>query len=292
MIECSKEEMEQREYLHKINNDVYNKLRKSHPELNDEDKKKFWNLAEIKGEDECWGFKTSPTEAQYHIFTLKQKQYFAHRISYLITYGSYDISLCVCHKCDNPHCINPKHLFLGTNLENHIDRDNKDRGPAKFTKKFIKEIREKFIKNPMSIEKFIEFLSIDIRNSSMNKIINNETYVDNDYIPPKLDYTTDEDVVRKIRELAFTDIEYSKIAKMFSLSETAVSSIIRNDRHKDENYTPPPLKIKIPITNEVKEKVKELKRQGLPNYKIAETLNIGKTTVNRFIKRFEKEGCL
>ncbi len=51
----------------------------------------------------------------------------AHIDAYLITYGPIPKGMFVCHKCDNPPCINPKHLFLGTPKDNADDRDNKNR---------------------------------------------------------------------------------------------------------------------------------------------------------------------
>ncbi len=57
----------------------------------------------------------------------KHKIYRAHRLSYYLNFGFFDKSLLVCHKCDNPKCINPKHLFLGTAKDNVIDCINKGR---------------------------------------------------------------------------------------------------------------------------------------------------------------------
>jgi HNH endonuclease len=51
----------------------------------------------------------------------------SHRISWLICYGSLPVDKCVLHNCDNPSCVNPQHLFLGTRLDNNVDRMLKNR---------------------------------------------------------------------------------------------------------------------------------------------------------------------
>lgn len=73
----------------------------------------------------------------------------SHRKSYLLHVGEIPEGLCVLHKCDVRACINPDHLFLGTNQENTIDRNQKERqargesnAAAKLTEEDVRRIRE------------------------------------------------------------------------------------------------------------------------------------------------------
>lgn len=60
---------------------------------------------------------------------VKGKMFYAHRLSWMIHYGEMPINnLWVLHHCDNPPCVNPKHLWLGTASDNSQDRDDKGRG--------------------------------------------------------------------------------------------------------------------------------------------------------------------
>jgi hypothetical protein len=90
----------------------------------------FW-MAVGKG-DPCWtwngmrrGGKNGPS---YGLLRLKGRGLMrAHRASWLIHFGPIADGLGVCHRCDNPQCTNPDHLFLGTQADNMRDAVSKER---------------------------------------------------------------------------------------------------------------------------------------------------------------------
>lgn len=75
----------------------------------------------------CWEFNGSNDARGYGMLMVNKKPTRAHRVSYTEFIGQIPDELFVLHKCDNPCCVNPDHLFLGTHRDNMIDRKIKNR---------------------------------------------------------------------------------------------------------------------------------------------------------------------
>jgi len=81
----------------------------------------------IKAPDGCWNWKGKQNENGYGVMTVEGKETRAHRAMYFSINPAADQSKVVMHVCDNPRCVNPEHLTLGTQQENMRDMHTKGR---------------------------------------------------------------------------------------------------------------------------------------------------------------------
>lgn len=86
----------------------------------------FWDRVDTSGS--CWVWTGACNRKGYGEYHFNGKARRAHRVSWELTYGPIPEGLIVCHRCDNPSCVRPDHLFLGTHSDNAIDRERKGRG--------------------------------------------------------------------------------------------------------------------------------------------------------------------
>lgn len=87
----------------------------------------YWkNVVKGVGEDDCWSW-SGHSHKGYGRVCIDYKYKQAHRVSWELHFGPIPEGMLVCHKCDNPPCTNPKHLFIGSHLDNNDDKISKGR---------------------------------------------------------------------------------------------------------------------------------------------------------------------
>jgi hypothetical protein len=95
--------------------------------------RRFWKKVEKKGEDDCWEWKAASNQNGHGSFCFMGRTLSAHHMALCLHLGAMipdrvkRIRVCVLHKCDNPSCCNPSHLFTGTYSFNSKDSVHKGR---------------------------------------------------------------------------------------------------------------------------------------------------------------------
>src|SRR5437764_13267743 len=90
----------------------------------------------------CWVWRGAIVRGGYGTIYFRGKYRRAHRVAWELYKGEIPLGMKACHMCDNPPCINPSHLFLGTNHDNVLDKVRKNRhikGEAVNTNKLSKK---------------------------------------------------------------------------------------------------------------------------------------------------------
>ena len=89
---------------------------------------RFWSRVDVRGGDDCWEWRGSRASKDYGQIRVQGTTMGSHRLAWeLWNAEPIPDGLWVLHKCDNPPCCNPEHLWVGTGLDNVRDRDAKGR---------------------------------------------------------------------------------------------------------------------------------------------------------------------
>lgn len=139
----------------------------------------------------CWNWQKAKTPHGYGVLRLDGNLEYAHRYYYKLAYGEIEEGMHICHKCDNPSCVNPEHLFAGTRSDNLSDCVNKGRhvsvfrnlegvknNQSKMTPDKVSEIRQ-LAKAGVSQRKIAR--QFGIAQSTAGAIIRRETWKHVDY---------------------------------------------------------------------------------------------------------------
>jgi|JI9StandDraft_1071089.scaffolds.fasta_scaffold50948_3 hypothetical protein len=134
---------------------------------------RFWAKVDIRNQEDCWPWLGSLNRPNgYGCFRILGKTKGAHRVSFEMRFGEIANGLFVMHTCDNPPCVNPNHLILGTNHDNVLDRMRKQRHCKSFGIKIPLEDRTLIIQRYNSGES-IDFLAseYDVTEARIHQII-------------------------------------------------------------------------------------------------------------------------
>jgi hypothetical protein len=105
------------------------------------------------GFDSCWEWRGNRHRQGYGLISRNYKISKAHRVMWQFRNGPIPDGMCVLHRCDNPPCCNPAHLFLGTQVDNIHDMQNKGRlvvprgeqqGNSKLTNESVRRARKEY----------------------------------------------------------------------------------------------------------------------------------------------------
>lgn len=145
---------------------------------------RFWNKVEIIPFHPCWEWTGAKVRPNGHgILKFGNKKWLAHRLSYSIHKGKIPDGLFICHKCDNPPCVNPYHLYAGTNQDNMNDKKARGRsgslkkerhGRAKLTQVQVDEIRLQYKKG---IRQYVLAKAYGISGNQINLIVHMKAWI-------------------------------------------------------------------------------------------------------------------
>jgi predicted XRE-type DNA-binding protein len=146
-------------------------------------KNRFWKRIKMGTAEECWVWQGA-TSHKYGYLHVMKRRIPAHRLAFIF-HNNLRISdaLYVCHKCDNPPCCNPDHLFLGTHRDNEDDKVRKGRqlkgerhNLAKLKAKQVEIIRKVYRQEKVS-QKELSILC-GVGQPQINRIVNNQNWRD------------------------------------------------------------------------------------------------------------------
>lgn len=202
------------------------------------DELRFWSKVQRGDPKDCWNWIGPKTSRGYGQFKVDGKNVLAHRYAYYLVHQYLPKNKeYICHHCDNPACVNPFHLFLGTQTDNMRDMISKGRGAnvagsnnprATITDRVVTEIRDMWDKG-VSTNQISELLNVSMH--TIHNILSGRTWTHlpmSSKLPSNRGSRLCEKDVLEMRRLSSFGLTDTFIGKMFRLSQPQANKIINN----------------------------------------------------------------
>lgn len=190
---------------------------------------RFWAKVDKRGPDECWPWTGCLTPLGYGQLLIHAKKWMAHRASWRIAHGPIPKGMCVCHHCDNPPCVNPAHLFLGTHKQNSEDMVNKGRAASgPFSPSKIRLIRKLYCTGHYTQAELAK--RFGTTQPVISGITRGQTYRQAPGRVKQMRRNLDPEVVKEIRQRVAQGERQVNLAREFGVTKSAVSLIVRGLR--------------------------------------------------------------
>lgn len=145
-------------------------------------KERFWSYVEKSSNpDGCWYWWGTIGADGYGVLNVDGKMKRVPRLAWELTKGELPSYLCVLHVCDNPRCVNPDHLVLGTRRDNMLDKQRKgrqakgeDAGNVKLTTSKVQLIRGMYDSSKLTQQQLAELFSVS--QPAICRIVNHDCW--------------------------------------------------------------------------------------------------------------------
>lgn len=186
----------------------------------------------------CWEWQGGYSVGGYGVMLERKTVVLSHRYIFQLTYGPFAPGLSICHRCDNPPCCNPAHLFCGTHAENMQDARQKGRAPegerhasSKLTQAQVAAIRAAVTNGRTQRQLATQF---GVEPTTIWHVVHGDSWkksLDADTPARPIRHPLTAAQVQAIRDATSQGESSRSIARRMGIGKSTVGAILRGERH-------------------------------------------------------------